>query len=162
MKKYMLLLLAGVAMLVTGCPIGLSYPLGEPGTTQIDDALVGTWVCSAEDPEVKEITIAKKDANSYKVTVLERGSMYSLETDNLTGWVTKVGGGTFVFFQPENEENYYHYQYRFEGNTMITNDVSLLDGGVDAVTSTESLRTQVETSMKQGEWANETLSWKKK
>lgn len=145
-----------------GCPVGINYPLGTPGKEKINKELIGTWVNSAEDPEVKKVSIKKKDDYSYDVLVLERGSMYALETDKLTGWVTEVEGKTFLFFKPENEETYYHYMIKSsDKKSMVTCDVSLLDGGTDAVTSTETFRTQVVTSMKSAEYGVESITWTK-
>lgn len=145
-----------------GCPVGIDYPLGNPGKENINKEFLGTWVNSAEDPEVKKVSIKKKDDYSYDVLVLERGSMYALETDILTGWLTDVEGKTFLFFKPENEEKYYHYMIKEKDKaTMVTCDVSLLDGGVDAVTSTEAFRKQIVTSMKSDEYGVETITWTK-
>ena len=44
---------------------------------------------------------------------------------------------------------------------MVSCDVSLLDGGVDSVTSTEAFRKQVVTSMKSAEYGVESISWTK-
>lgn len=161
MKKISILLLGLVALLCTGCPVGLDYAIGEPGSEKIDQGLVGKWLSENSGAEVLSVDIAKKDDHSYKVTVLERGEMYALETDNLTGWVTTVNGGNFLYLKPDGEDKFYHYQYRFDGKDLVTNDVSLLDGGIDAVTSTETLRKQVATSMGMDGWADEKNTWTK-
>lgn len=147
--------------LCAGCPIGNEYPLGNPGEEKIDKELVGTWAAEDSDAEVAKVKIEKKDANSFTVTVLERGELFALETDNFTGYVTELGDAQFVYFKPEGEEKFYHYQYHFEGSQLITNDISLLDGGVDAVTSTESYRRQVLTSMKMSDWGGGKIVWTK-
>lgn len=145
-----------------GCPVGIDYPLGTPGTEKLNKELIGTWKSDKTDAEVLKVKFEKNDDNSYKVTVLERGEMYALETDFLTGWVTEVEGKTFVFFKPENETKYYHYMIKELGKgKMVSCDVSLLDGGVDAVTSTEALRKQVTNSMKSDEFGVETITWTK-
>jgi hypothetical protein len=160
MKKHFLWLLPLMLLLATGCPIGLDYPLGDIGQEKIDKELIGTWVNSSSEAEVQRVTIDKGDENSYAITVQERGEMYALETDQLTGWVTSVKGRNFVFFRPEGEEKYYHYCYWFEGtSTLHTCDVALLDGGVDAVTDTKSLREQVASSMEKDAWGDETQEW---
>ena len=160
-RHYLFLLFPAVILLMTGCPVGLNYSLGNPGSDKIDKALVGTWRCSSEDGEVKRVKIAKGDDNSYAVEVLERGEMYALETDKLQGWVTTVEEKNFVFFKPEGADEYYHYCYWMDGATLMSTDVSLLDGGVDAVTSTETLRSQVASSMRKTEWGEETKEWTK-
>jgi hypothetical protein len=162
MKKYLLLLLPVVALLASGCPIGLDQPLGKIGTEKIDKQLLGKWHSTSAETEVQRVSISKRDDHSYKAKVLERGEMYSLETDELTGWVTTVNEKNFVFFKPDGEEKYYHYCYWWDGgSTLISCDLALLDGGVDAVTSTESLRDQVARSMTMEEWGKETTEWNK-
>jgi len=163
MKKLPLFaVLAVMIMSFYGCPVGLDYPLGNPGKEKIDKNLIGTWTNDAEDPEVRKLTISKNDDYSYKILVIEKGSMYSLETDNLTGWITKIEGNTFFYAKADNEEKYYHYMFHFGGkNEMTTCDVSLLDGGVDSVTSTDALRKQVAVSMKKIEFCNEITTWTK-
>lgn len=156
--KFTLFALSLVLVLASGCPVGLDYPLGEPGTEKIEKALIGTWHALG-DAEVQKATIERADDYSYKVTVLERGEMYALETDNLTGWVTSVKEKNFIFFKPEGEEKYYHYCYWFDGKTLVTTDVALLDGGIDAVSDTKSLRNQVASSMNKDEWGKEVVEW---
>lgn len=162
MKKHILLSLGIVALLSTGCPVGLDHPLDEPNANKIDKALLGTWESESESAEVKSVTVSEASATQYNIEVHERGEMYVLETDKLIGWTTTLSGANFLYLKPDNEEKFYHYQYKFDGQKLITNDVSLLDGGVDAVTSTKTLRSQVEKSMKSEEWANETQTWHKK
>jgi hypothetical protein len=160
-RNFLLLLLPAVVLLMTGCPIGLDYSLGTPGTEKIDKVLIGTWVNRNEESEVRRVKIAKNDENSYEVTVLERGEMYSLETDNLSAWVTTVEEKNFIYLKPDSEEKFYHYCYWMEGSTLVSTDVALLNGGVDAVTSSETLRSQVAASMRMDEWGKETQEWTK-
>jgi hypothetical protein len=160
-RNFLLLLLPAAVLLMTGCPIGLDYSLGTPGTEKIDKVLIGTWVNRSEESEVRRVKIAKNDENSYDVTVLERGEMYSLETDNLNAWVTTVEEKNFIYLKPDGEEKFYHYCYWMEGSTLVSTDVALLNGGVDAVTSSETLRSQVAASMRMDEWGKETHEWTK-
>lgn len=162
MKKHILLGLAIIALLSTGCPVGIDHPLDELNANKIDKDLLGTWVNETEGAEVLQVSFSEASGTQYKVEVLERGEMYALDTDKLMGWVTSIKSVPFVFFKPEGEEKFYHYQYRFEGNKLITNDVSLLDGGIDAVTSTKAFRQQVEASMANPEWGQETQTWHRK
>ena len=159
MKKNLLILLPLMLVLFSGCPVGLDYALGESGKEKIDNRLIGTWHSTSTESEVQRVTLQEKDAHSYTVRVMERGEMYSLETDDLQGWVTSVKEKNFVYFKPDGEEKYYHYCYWFDGSTLITCDLALLDGGVDEVKDTKSLRAQVERSMVKDEWGNETLEW---
>jgi len=161
MKKLLSIsLLAFIVLAFYGCPIGLDYSLGNPGTEKIDESLVGTWqINDGLDGEVLKLKISKKTANSYTVEVLERGELYSLETDHLTGWTTTINGEKFFYVQPDGETKYYHYHYEINGKKMIMHDVSLLDGGVDAVSSTETLRSQVERSMSMEGWGKEKLEY---
>lgn len=145
-----------------GCPVGLDYAMVEPGSETINEELIGTWTANAEDPEAKKLIISKKDDTSYTVEVLEKGSMYMPESTNLTGWIAKIKDKTFFFVQAENESTYYHYMIKeLNGKNLITCDVSLLDGGIDTVTSTESLYKQIKTSMGMADFCKETISWTK-
>lgn len=151
-----------IIMTFYGCPVGLDYPIAKPGIEKIDETLLGTWICSNADSEVAKLRIEKKDDYSYVVTILERGVTYSLETDNLNGWITRINDKIFFYLQPDNESKYYHYMIKDKTeNGFITCDVSLLNGGVDIVTSTSTLRSEVISSMNKTEYCTETLTWEK-
>lgn len=154
------LVLSMILLVGTGCPVGIEHPLGYPGTEKIDRDLIGTWACQVEEGEVQRIQISEGTANSYEVTVLERGSTYALETDVLTGWVTELDKKKFVYFKPDNEESYYLYAYELDGKqTLRTWDVGLLVGGVDAVTSTEAFRKEVSASLDNPECLSSEQVW---
>jgi hypothetical protein len=88
--------------------------------------------------------------------------MYSLEEDILKGWVTEFGGYTFFYSKPLIEKKFYHQIYKLtDSKTLVINDFSLLDGGIDAVTSTETLRAQVLTSSKMEGFLGEETTYKK-
>jgi hypothetical protein len=161
MKKLLFLLLPLVVLLATGCPVGLNYSLGTPGKDKIDNDLIGTWVCESEGAEVVKVTLKKGEDHSYAVNVVERGEMYSLETDVLTGWVTNLDDKKFAYFKPDGSDQFYHYCYWLDGSTLMTTDVSLLDGGVDAVNSTQTMREQVSRSIKMDGWGDEIHTWNK-
>ena len=94
--------------------------------------------------------IRDRDNNSVFVNVLQRGSMYSMETDNFYGWFTEIEGKNFIYMQDidDAEDDYYTYCFEVNGNTMKSYDISLLVGGVDAITSTEAYREEVKASLK--------------
>ncbi|MGV3598019.1 MAG: hypothetical protein ACO1PI_09130 [Bacteroidota bacterium] len=148
MKKLIILLaMLPAVLLFYGCPVGLDHSAGTPGTEKIDKALIGTWVTDKAEHEFKKVTITKIDDFSYKLVVEEKGEMYAVEGDEFTGWITTIKGQKFLYAKPTVEDKYYLYHYEVDGKKLITHDVSLLDGGVDAVKSTETLRKQIETSL---------------
>ncbi|MEZ4776567.1 MAG: hypothetical protein R3D00_25550 [Bacteroidia bacterium] len=138
------------AVLISGCPVGLDFPLGDPGKEKIDERLLGTWIDQSGEAEMQKLTLTKKDDYTYEVHVLEKGEMYALQVDYLDAWVTTLEGQSFLFGKPhdENDQKFYHYHYVFDGEDLIVHDVSLLEGGIDAVTSREALRKEVVASMK--------------
>ncbi len=143
-----------------GCPVGLDYPLGNPGKEKINPELLGTWVTDNDEAEVLSVTFSRQDDFTYKVTVNERGTLYALETDNFSAWITKFEGKEFLYLKPDDEDKYYHYMLlKLEEKTLISTDLSLLDGGVDVVKSTESLRKEVKNSIKKPEFGNEKIEW---
>jgi len=160
MKK--LLVFSSLLLLLTACPIGLDYAPGEVGKEEVNSKLIGTWTLySAEDAEAKKFTITKIDKYSCKVEVVERGEMYSLDTDNLTMYETTVNGLHVLYLKPDDEDKYYMYQYKLEGNELTIADIPLLDGGIDAVNSTESLRKEIEASMGNESFYMEPFTYRK-
>jgi hypothetical protein len=153
-----LLMLPVLMLVLSGCPVGLDYSSAKPGSEKFNKHLIGTWRVQGVDPakeaEVVEVIFERADANTIKATIKE--------TDNLLGYETEINGLHILYFKPDNEEKYYHYQYKLEdNNTLIVGDISLLDGGVDAVTSTETLRDQIARSMEKPEFKGETKTYKR-
>lgn len=157
-------ILFSVAILFSGCPMGIGYPAGYPGKEKIDKDLIGTWFNGEEDPEIKEVRITKIDDYSLRAEIIEAGSMYSLEAKEFTGWCTEIGKVKFVYWLPnsETENDYFLYGYRIDDKVLNTYDISLLDGGVDAVTSVESFRKQIETSIKMEGGLADTIRWERR
>lgn len=163
MKK--ILLFAPLLLLLTACPIEMDYAPGKAGSETVDSRLIGTWQISDQDlerdPEIVKVKISKKDKFSHQVEVLERGGMYALETDKLTLYETAINGLQIIYLQPEDSKKYYMYQVQISGNKAVIADVPLLDGGVDAVSSIESMRKQIESSMSKPEFYNSPFTYKK-
>lgn len=150
------------ALLFSGCPVGVGYAPGIPGKDAIDEKLYGSWKCQDTGGEVLKIRFSKSEnSGTYQVRVLERGPMYVLENDDFIGYCTEIKGLKFVYFKPENEERYYCYCYRFDGNNLITHDVSLLVGGAEVVQSIEAHRKEIEASIDKEGWGKETKTWRK-
>lgn len=141
-------------LLLTACPIGLDYTPGNIGTEAVDPRLEGVWTLdvSTPDHEVKTVSFKKQSKYAYAVNVIERGEMYGLESDDLLMYQTNINGLNVMYLKPSDEDKYYMYQFEFDGNQLIVGDISLLDGGVDGVTSTESLRQQIVTSKEKEEF----------
>ncbi len=156
MKK--LALLSLLVLILTGCPIGLNYAPGEIGTEKVSAELLGTWEFSSAsatstDHEVMKVKFSKRDANSYNVSVLERGEMYALETDDLVMYQTRIDGLNVMYLKPSDEDLYYLYQFELKDKkTLVIADISLLDGGIDAVNSSETLREQIKNSKSKDEF----------
>lgn len=154
-----LLLLCPAILLLTGCPVGTKYPLGNPGTEKIDKKLIGTWTNKEEDPEAKKVIIQKADDFSYDVEVFETGSMYMPTTKIFKAWVTTLEGKDFFFLKPDNEESYYLYCYAADKKTLTTWDVGLKVGGIDAVTSIEAFRNEVKASLSHDDCLSGPVTW---
>lgn len=153
MKKFFFLL--PLLFLLTACPVDLEYAPGKVASEQVDARLIGTWEAESSECEIRKVTIKKKTANEFSVQVLERGELYALETDDLTLYQTKIDNLTILYLKPSNEEKYYLYQVVIKSEKEIEiGDVSLLDGGVDAVSDTESLRKQISNSKDKEEFKN--------
>ncbi len=139
-----------IVLVSTGCPVGIPHPLGKPGTEKIDLRLIGTWTAQTDSVEVLKMEVSKSDDYTYHIEVLEQGEMFAVESNDFKGWVTKLDGKNFfcAIETDPAEEQYYHYHYSFEGATLVLYDISLLVGGMDAVTSTEAYREELSASLK--------------
>lgn len=147
--------------LLTACPIGLDYAPDTLEAEKVNPALQGTWTCDITDAETRKVEITKLTPTKYKVTVLERGELYALETDILYLYETTLDGLHILYLKPDNEDKYYLYQYVLDGEKLELADIPLLDGGVDAVTSTEALRSQIASSMKMEDFRKDVLTYRK-
>src|SRR3989338_8292247 len=141
--------------LLTACPIGLNYSLGEPGTEKIDQLLIGTWECDNKDSEISIIQFLPRDKYSLTAKVLEHGLSFAAEDEEFVVYQTVLEGQLFLIFKGSGDSDWYHYHYRLDGDKIVFHDVSLLLGGVEAVTSTRSLREEVSQSMQMEGWGSE-------
>lgn len=163
---HVMFLLAAGLLLLTGCPVNTDYPLAAKGTTKLDKKLIGAWTTDAEEPAVKTVNIEKGTVdNTYKITVTERGPMYAPETDDFTGWLTELGGKTFLILQSvidgAPQEAYFLYHVDIEKNQITTHDSSMLVGGIDAVVSIETFQQEILASMKMDNFLGEESVWKR-
>lgn len=163
MKKLMhYIVTLTLALFLYACPTGIDFPLGNPGKEKIDPKLLGTWITDNEDAEVFEVNITKIDDFSYKVDVIDKGILYEPDSDILTGWITKIEDKLFFYARPENETKFYHYMIlSIDSESMTTVPVSLLEGGIDVVKSSETLRNEVKKSMNKPEFIAEKTVWYK-
>ncbi|MDX2282964.1 MAG: hypothetical protein NW241_02330 [Bacteroidia bacterium] len=154
--------LAASALILTGCPVGISFPLAaQKDAAAYDPKLEGTWACSDAAAEMQRVTISKGEAKgTYTIEVLERGELYALDTDLFTAWVTELEGRRFLVAKPDNENKFYHYCFEFTGGGELrTYDVGLKVGGVDAVSSVETFREEVRLSLKDPECLSSPYDW---
>jgi hypothetical protein len=94
-----------------------------------------------------KFTITKKDKYSYKIVIDEKGTLYAPDEEEFTGWVTTIKGKKIIFAKADGSSSYFMYEYSVQKKTLTSHDIGLLDGGIEAVTSTEALRKQIETSL---------------
>lgn len=148
-KLFVLPLLISGLLFVYGCPVGMDYPPDEPGIKPVDDALLGTWSCVSDTcSDLKTVKIEKYDNSSYDITILETGSEYMADDDFFVGYVTEIDGYKFIFAEEQTSGLYYTYCYQLSGNRLTIFDVGLLEGGIDAVKSTEAFRKEISASLK--------------
>ncbi|MFN0274686.1 MAG: hypothetical protein ACKVPJ_02980 [Chitinophagales bacterium] len=161
-KGIALLFLALCSILFTACPVGLDHPLGRPGTEKLNENLIGTWYQPDDSFEMKLVEIKKLSDFTMHATVLEKTENYVPEVLEFKGWNTVLDGKNFMFFQDANETGqFYLYCYELKGDVLTTWDVSLLVGGVDAVTSTEAFRQEVSASLKLPDCLTNMITWKR-
>lgn len=169
MKKQLILSFCIIALLglLTACPVSSSYPLGKKGAIAIRQDLIGTWSTSAEDLEAKQVTIKKGTvANTYRVHVDEKGSMFMADGVDFIAWIAELKGKQFLVLQQLIDEmpieTYFVYHINvLNDKTLISNDISLNVNGVDAITSTDTYREEVSASMEKEAFLAEDINWSK-
>jgi len=164
MKKFVVVLTLPVMLLLCGCPVGLDFAPGVPGSEKIDKDMIGAWEAETENDVFKKVQISRKDDFSFHVKVAELGSMYALDASEteFTGWNTVIDKQP-IFYVKSSENKYYCYGYKVDAKAGILTyyDVSLLVGGTDAVTSTNALRKEISESLKNPDWYKEPSVFKK-
>lgn len=159
--KIVLPAIACLMVLFSACPVGVEAPAGDKGKEKIDAQLIGTWTSDDDESELSQVKITKATAYSYTIEVTVPGSMYSLTTTTLTGWVTTIDGQKFLYAKPSDEEKYYLYQYEFNDGKLTTHDVSLKVEGIDAAKATDTYREEIKQSLKFSDCLSGPLNWAK-
>lgn len=163
---YSFILIASCLFLLTACPVGSAYPLGKMGQVKADPTLLGTWTNEIADSEARSVTLTKGEvANTYGVTVNERGESFMADDDYFIGWLTILKGKTFLVLQQlvagEPTETYYVYHIKHDKNTLTTSDITLKVNGTEAITSIESYQEEVIASMQMSDFLAGDIIWKK-
>ncbi len=164
MRKLSLLSIFGICLFVlTGCPIGLDYPLGYKGEEKNDAKLYGAWEINDPEETVLAFKVTRKTENTMQFTVLEPGELFTPNTYEFTGWIVSLGGMRFLCLSEDAEPNaFYHYVIHSVSETEFKiSDLTLLDGGLDAVTSQENLRKEVLSSMKKPNFLDGAITYTK-
>lgn len=161
-----LVVLVSCAWIFTACPVSTTYPLEKKGAVKLDKAFIGDWTTDTEDIEAKRISVKEgTEANTYSVTVKERGSMFMADGDDFIGWLAELGGKRFMVLQQvidgQPTETYYVYHVTIDGKSMVTNDITLKVGGTDAITSIDAYQAEVLASMQMEEFLVGEIQWTK-
>ncbi len=145
--KYITVL--SLAILLQACPVSLDFPLEEPGNVPADGALEGIWVNTGhpDSVEVLEARIRLIDRFRLRIEVLKKTANYFTDLTEFDAWVSNLEGEKFLVIQEGDNEKFMHYCYKLKAGELVLYDMSLLDGGTDAVTSTDALREQVRLSL---------------
>ena len=166
MKIVSFVLLLISVFILTACPVSSSFPLGEKGSVPLDPKLLGTWI-SEEDPEdieAKQITISKgKEKNTYSVHVDEPGEAFMANSSDFTGWLVELKTAKFLVLQELVEgmpaETYYVYHITINGNSIVTNDITLGVNGTEAITSISAYQEEVLASMELEDFLGSEINW---
>lgn len=166
MKTVSFLLLLISVFILTACPVSSSYPLGEKGSVPLDPKLLGTWIAQ-EDPEgieAQQITISKgTEKNTYDVHVDEPGEAFMANSNDFKGWLVELKSSKFLVLQEVVEgspaETYYVYHITINGNSIVTNDITLGVNGTDAITSISAYQEEVLASMELEDFLGSEIHW---
>ncbi|MDZ4822100.1 MAG: hypothetical protein SH856_01450 [Flavobacteriales bacterium] len=151
-----------VILSLQACPVGLDYPLDDSAKSEMNKSLIGTWKISedVEEPEISEVTFEKNDEHTYTIEIVP-GPSFMGEGTSFIGWIVEMNGRQFMVAQDIGDGLNYHYSFEVNKKALTTWDISLLIGGVDAVTSTAALQDAVKESMKSEEFLSGEQKWVK-
>lgn len=163
MYKVLLFLALPLMLILTGCPLGDDYPLGEKSDSKLDTSILGTWSNDLDTAEVKKVLIEPLDAKKVKVTVLEKREAYVEVVEVFYGWFTEVNKQKFIFLQDVNDESaqYYTYGYSINKKKMKTFDMGFLIAYFESVNSTEEYRKEVSELLNTYDTFSTEVNWKK-
>lgn len=166
MKTVTFFLLFISVFILTACPVSSSYPLGEEGSVPLDPKLLGTWIAE-EDPEgieAKQITLSKGTTqNTYAVHVDEPGESFMANSNDFKGWLVELKSAKFLVLQELVEgtpaETYFVYHITYDGQSIVTNDITLGVNGTDAITSISAYQEEVLASMDLENFLASAIHW---
>jgi len=134
---------------IYGCPVDMDFPPDDAGSKPMDEALLGTWTCVNDTcDDLKVVLVEKADDYTYTIEVKENGENYLADDITFSGYVTEIDGKKFIYARGDVMGTFFTYHYQVSGNKLILYDVGLLEGGKDAVTSTEAFRAEISASLK--------------
>lgn len=159
MKKFVFIVTLPFLLFLFGCPIGIDYAPGTPGKEKIDADLIGTWHTKSEDASFITAKVTKESDFSFHINMVETGALYGLDETEFTGWCTEIDKQKIIYIKSGGQ--FFMHGYKLNGSSLSIYDVSLLDGGTDAVVSTEALRKQISTSLKKPDCLNDEIIYTK-
>ncbi len=166
MKTAAFVLLFISVFMLTACPVSSSYPLGEQGSVPLDPKLLGTWIAEEDPAEIEagQITISKGTAkNTYDVHIDEPGEMFMANSQDFKGWLVELKSAKFLVLQEMVEgtpaETYYVYHITYNGESIVTNDITLGVNGTDAITSISAYQEEVLASMELEDFLGSEIHW---
>ena len=110
MRKFLLQLgvLAGLMIVLQGCPYGSDVAIDEP-TVKIDEKLLGKW--EAKNSGDYMYTVSKKDDYNYK---FEKKGKTSSETSVYTAFLSVIDNVKFLNIYEDNANPKVYYLYKLE------------------------------------------------
>lgn len=114
MKKFFLQLglMAGLMIVLQGCPYGTEVAIDEP-SVKIDDKLLGKW--EAKNSGDYTYTVTKKDDFNYK---FEKKGKTSTDASMYTGFLSVIDGVKFmnIYEDAASPKTYYLYKLEMSGS----------------------------------------------
>ena len=118
---------------LAGCPINSTHPLiPKEEALSFDKALIGTWSNDRkeESSDARVVKIEKGNtANTYKLTVLETGDLFSSSTKEFKAWLGMLNNSKFLVLEESGDKAsikspYLVYAFKTDGNRIVTNDIT--------------------------------------
>lgn len=111
-----------LALVLSGCPLSNSNPMGIPGKDPVDGDLKGSWNSYINGYPVVSFTVDKGKKKSLVATITEPGAELEDYPFVYTVYTQEINGKDFAYFRDKSDDEapYYYVHYRVDGDKLFT------------------------------------------
>jgi hypothetical protein len=124
-----LVTVAPLIVVILGLTACVRHPVGDPEQSKVDPAYDGVWSMKDADGERSLLFFRPYDTRTYFINIFSYRSdgdrVTPTQRMNCKGWLTAIGGATFLTMEPLNCE---HFAGAGEKPPYLVGKIGLVDG----------------------------------